>query len=106
MRRRGGESFLVRPAERSESRLSAVAAEIVEGLGVPTTAAALCARVSARFDVGPEECARAVDGFVDELVALGVVETRPAAEAPAPLPCLETACVIAAAILGCLDRPK
>lgn len=62
-----------------------MAAEIVEGLGVPTTADALCARVSARFDVGPEECARAVDGFVDELVALGAVETRPAAESPPAL---------------------
>jgi hypothetical protein len=85
VRRRGGESFLVRPGARSESRLSAVAAEIVEGLAVPTTADALCARVSARFDVGPEECARAVDGFLAELIALGVVETRPAAEAPPPL---------------------
>jgi O-methyltransferase len=85
VRRRDGESFLVRPAARSEARLSAVAAEIVEGLAVPTTADALRARVSARFDVGPEECARAVDGFVDELVALGVVERRPAAEAPPPL---------------------
>jgi O-methyltransferase len=70
---------------RSEARLSAVAAEIVEGLAVPTTADALCARVSARFDVGPEECARAVDRFVNELAALGVVETRPAAEAEGPL---------------------
>lgn len=85
VRRRDGESFLVRPSARSESRLNAVAAEIVEGLGVPTTADALRARVSARFDVGPEECARAVDGFVDELAALGVVETRPAAEAPPSL---------------------
>jgi O-methyltransferase len=81
VRRRDGESFLVRPAARSASRLSEVAAEIVEGLAVPTTADALCARVSAHFDVGPEECARAVNGFVDELIALGVVETRPAAEA-------------------------
>ena len=85
VRRRDGESFLVRPAARSESRLSAVAAEIVEGLAVPTTADALCARVSARFDVGPAECERAVHGFVDELVGLGVVETRPAAEAPSAL---------------------
>jgi hypothetical protein len=85
VRRRGGESFLVRPAARSEARLSEVAAEIVEGLAVPTTAEALRARVSARFDVGAEECARAVDGFVDELVALGVVETRPGAEAPPSL---------------------
>jgi O-methyltransferase len=81
LRRRGGESFLVRPAEQSEARLSAVAAEIVEALSVPTTADALVARLSARFEVGPDECAQAVDGFVDELVALGVVETRPAAEA-------------------------
>jgi hypothetical protein len=76
---------LVRPGARSASRLSAVAAEIVEGLAVPTTTEALCARVSARFDVGPEECERAVDAFVGELVALGVVERRPAAEAPHPL---------------------
>lgn len=62
-----------------------MAAEIVEGLGVPTTADALCARVSARFDVGPEECARAVEAFVDELVALGVVEVRPGGEAPSSL---------------------
>ena len=85
MRRRGGESFLVRPHERSESRLNGVAAEIVEGLAVPTTAAELRERIAARFDVGPEECARAVDGFLGELAALGVVETRPAAEAPPPL---------------------
>jgi hypothetical protein len=81
MRRRGGESFLVRPAARSQSRLNPVAAEIVEGLGVPTTADALCERLSARFDVDPEECARAVDDFVAELTALGAVETRAAAEA-------------------------
>jgi O-methyltransferase len=62
-----------------------VAAEIVEGLGTPTTADALHARVSARFDVDPEECARAVDGFLDELAELGVVEVRPAAEAQPPL---------------------
>jgi O-methyltransferase len=85
VRRRDGESFLVRPFAESESRLSPVAAEIVEGLAVPTTADAVRARVSARFDVGREECARAVDGFVEELVALDVVETRPAAEAPPPL---------------------
>jgi O-methyltransferase len=85
VRRRDGESFLVRPAARAESRLSEVAAEIVEGVGVPTTSEALCARVLERFDVGPEECARTVGAFVDELSALGVVETRPAAEAPPPL---------------------
>lgn len=85
MRRRDGESFLVRPSARSESRLNAVAAEIVEGLAVPTTADALRERVSARFDVDPEECARTVDEFVAELAALGVVEARPAAEAPPPL---------------------
>jgi O-methyltransferase len=85
VRRRDGESFLVRPSARSESKLNAVAAELVDGLATPTTAEALRARVSARFEVGPEECAQAVDGFVDELVALGVVETRPAAEAPPPL---------------------
>ena len=85
VRRRDGESFLVRPSARSESRLSDVAAEIVEGLGVPTTRDALCARVSARFEVAPGECARAVDGFVEELATLGVVETRPAAEAPPAL---------------------
>lgn len=62
-----------------------MAAEIVEGVAVPTTADELCARLSARFDVGPEECARAVDGFLDELIALGVVEARPASEAPPPL---------------------
>lgn len=62
-----------------------MAAEIVEGLAVPTTADALCARVAARFDVGPEECERAVGEFVDELDALGVVERRPAAEAPPAL---------------------
>lgn len=82
VRRRAGESFLVRPADRSEARLSAVAAEIVEGLSVPTTADALRDRLTARFDVDPEECARAVDGFVAELTALGVVETRPPDEAP------------------------
>jgi O-methyltransferase len=71
----------VRPAARSESRLNPVAAEIVEGLGVPTTVDALCARLSARFDVDPEECARAVDDFVAELTVLGAVETRVAAEA-------------------------
>jgi O-methyltransferase len=85
VRRRDGESFLVRPGARSESRLSAVAAEIVEGLAVPTTTDALCARVSARFEVAAEECARAVGGFVDELAGLGVVERRPAAEAPTAL---------------------
>ena len=85
MRRRGGESFLVRPGEQSEARLNGVAAEIVEGLAVPTTAAALRERVSERFDVAPEECARAVGGFLEELAALGVVETRPAEEAPPPL---------------------
>ena len=85
MRRRAGETFLVRPAAQSESRLSAVAAEIVEGLAVPTTADALCERVSAVFNVGPEECAREVGRFVDELIGLGAVEARPAAEAPPPL---------------------
>jgi hypothetical protein len=35
--------------------------------------------------VTPEECARAVDDFVGELVELGVVETRPAEEAPPAL---------------------
>src|SRR5204862_2832562 len=55
---------------------SAVAAEIVEALGAPTTGDDLCARVSARFDVEPKKCRRAVAGFVDELVALGAVETR------------------------------
>lgn len=83
MRRRDGESYLVRPAARSEGKLSAVAAEIVEALGAPTTRDALCTRVSARFDVGPEECAQAVAGFVDELIALGAVEAL-AAEAPQP----------------------
>ena len=82
MRRRDGESFLVRPAARSESRLNPVAAEIVEGIAVPTTADALCERVSAHFDVAPEECARTVDEFVAELTELGVVEVRPADEAP------------------------
>lgn len=85
VRRRDGESFLVRPGARSESRLSAVAAEIVEGLAVPTSAEALRALVSARFDVGPEECARAVDGFLGELAGLGVVETRPDEPPPPPL---------------------
>jgi hypothetical protein len=85
VRRRGGESFLVRPAARSESRLNGVAAEIVEGLGAPMTSDALCAQVSAHFDVGPAECARAVDEFVDELVELGAVEARPPGEAPPPL---------------------
>jgi hypothetical protein len=54
-----------------------VAAEIAETLGAPTTVDDLCARVSARFDVEPGECVQAVAGFVDELVALGAVETRP-----------------------------
>ena len=85
VRQRDGEFFLVRPAAQAESRLSEVAAEIVEALGVPTTSDAICARVSERFEVEPEECARAVGAFVAELSALGVVETRPAAEAPPPL---------------------
>ena len=83
VRRRDGESYLVRPAERSEAKLSAVAAEIVEALGAPTTSNDVCARISARFDVGPDECARAVSGFVDQLIALGAVEAR-ADEAPPP----------------------
>jgi Macrocin-O-methyltransferase (TylF) len=52
---------------------------------VPTTAEELCTRVSARFDVRPEECALAVDRFLKELTALGVVESQPAAEAEVPL---------------------
>jgi hypothetical protein len=85
VRRHDGDAFLVRPADRSESRLNAVAAEIVDGLAVPTTADELRARVMARFDVGPDDCARAVDAFLDELAALGVVEDRPADEAPPAL---------------------
>jgi hypothetical protein len=85
VRRRGDDTFLVRPAARAESKLSPVAAAIVEGLAVPTTADALCARVSGRFDVGPDECERAVAGFVGELVGLGAVEQRAAAEAPPAL---------------------
>jgi O-methyltransferase len=83
VRRRGGETFLVRPAEQSEAKLNPVAAEIVEALGAPTTGDEIRARVSARFDVAPDECERAVAGFVDELIALGAVETL-AAEAPQP----------------------
>jgi hypothetical protein len=85
VRRRGGEAFLVRPAERSESRLNAVAAEIVEGLAVPTTGDELRGRVMAKFDVDPAECAPAVDAFLDELAALGVVEILAGAEAPPAL---------------------
>jgi hypothetical protein len=51
VRRRDGETFLVRPGARSEARLSAVAAEVVEGLAVPTTAEALRARVRAREEL-------------------------------------------------------
>jgi O-methyltransferase len=41
--------------------------------------------VSARFDVEPEECMQAVGGFVDELVALGAVETRGSEPSPPAL---------------------
>jgi hypothetical protein len=85
VRRRHGETFLVRPADRAESRLNPVAAAIVEGLAAPTTADALRARVSASFDVGAEECAQAVDGFVDDLARLGVVERSTATDGPPPL---------------------
>jgi Macrocin-O-methyltransferase (TylF)/Coenzyme PQQ synthesis protein D (PqqD) len=85
VRRRDGETFLVRPHERAESRLNPVAAAIVEGLAAPTTADALRARVSASFDVGPEECAQAVEGFLEDLARLGVVERIASGPAPAPL---------------------
>jgi hypothetical protein len=85
VRHRDGESFLVQPGKRSEARLSDVAAEIVDGLAAPTTAGELRERVAARFDVAPDECARAVDEFVDELAARGVVERRAPDEAPTPL---------------------
>jgi hypothetical protein len=85
VRRHDEESFLVRPGARAEARLNAVATEIVDGLGVPTTQEALCARLLERFDVDPDECARRVERFLAELTALGVVETRPAAEAPPAL---------------------
>jgi O-methyltransferase len=85
VRREAGEAFLVRHAARSSSRMSAVAAEIVEGLSSPTTAEALCRRLTARYDVPRDECARVVDEFVAELVRLGVVEARPAEEAPSPI---------------------
>lgn len=39
----------------------------------------------ARFDVGRDECARTVNGFVEELAGLGAVETRPSAEPPSAL---------------------
>jgi Macrocin-O-methyltransferase (TylF)/Coenzyme PQQ synthesis protein D (PqqD) len=85
VRRRDGATFLVRPADRAESRLNPVAAAIVEGLAAPTTVDALRARVSARFDVDDQECARAVDGFVADLERLGVVERFDAPAAPPPL---------------------
>jgi Macrocin-O-methyltransferase (TylF) len=36
-----------------------------------------------RFDVGPDECARTVDAFVDTLISLGVVETSAGEAQPA-----------------------
>jgi hypothetical protein len=39
----------------------------------------------ARFEVEPDECAQAVEAFLTELSDLGVVEARPAAEAPPAL---------------------
>lgn len=49
---------------------------------MPTTAEALCEGLRARFDVSPEECAQAVDRFLESLAELGAVETEPADGAP------------------------
>ena len=74
----------MRPAAQSASKLNPVSAAIVEALAVPTTAGALCERVSRRFDVGADECARTVDEFLAQLASLGVLERRENGEQPPP----------------------
>jgi O-methyltransferase len=76
LRRDGDDAFLVRPRSRSQHRLNPVAAAIVDGVAAPTTRSQLIERVVAAFDVPRDECAAAVDRYLTELSALGVVERR------------------------------
>ena len=81
VRRTDGESYLVRPESGSQLRLNPVAAAIVEELAAPIRREELHERLCARFDVTAERCSAQADRFVDQLAALGLVES---CDEPAP----------------------
>jgi O-methyltransferase len=68
---------LVHPTTGLSYRLNPTALAIWEAVQEPTSVSEVCNRVLRTFDVSIDEAADAVDGFLDQLTELGLVELRP-----------------------------
>jgi O-methyltransferase len=71
---------LVDRARREALRLDEVGTAIAASLAVPTTLGTVRARLSREYDVSADQCAEAVDAFVDRLRERGLVRCLPDAD--------------------------
>src|SRR5687768_12545896 len=74
----GDSTLLVHPSTSFKYRLNPTALAIWEAVQEPTSVSEVRDHVLRTFDVSIEEASADVDGFLDQLAELGLVELRPA----------------------------